>query len=132
MYSPPPPTHQHQHQHQHHPVATAPATPATPGAAVGAPTDYSDKQPTLRVMRLYKPRLNTPRVLPRCTVGVGGAPRAAAGGTGAGMRGAGVIGVDGVGRAANSEDGFALSSALKLPDSFGNIYLGEAFTAYIR
>lgn len=128
MYSPPPPAH---HQHQHHPVTTAPGTP-TPGAAAGGPVDYGDKQPTLRVMRLYKPRLNTPHVLPRCTVGVGGTPRVGAGGVGAGVRGAGGGGIDGVGRAASGEDGFALSSALKLPDSFGNIYLGEAFTAYIR
>ncbi|CAM9824000.1 unnamed protein product [Hapterophycus canaliculatus] len=59
------------------------------------PPDTSE-QPTLRVMRLYKPRLDGRRVLPSCS------------------------------------GDFALGSALKLPDSFGNIYLGETFTAYIR
>lgn len=81
----------------------------TRGPMPPAPAADTSKQPTLRVMRLYKPRLDGRRVLPSCSV----AP-AAAGGE---QRG---------------EGDFALSSALKLPDSFGNIYLGETFTAYIR
>lgn len=58
-------------------------------------------------------------------MGVGRASKAVAGGRVTG------VGLEGVVCCA-SEEGFALSSALKLPDSFGNIYLGEAFTAYIR
>lgn len=89
------------------------------------PPSHADttEQPTLRVMRLYKPRLDTRRVLPSCCFGgysgegLGLAPAGAATGTAVGSRGAG---------------DFALSTALKLPDSFGNIYLGETFTAYIR
>lgn len=70
-------------------------------------------------MRLYKPRLNTRRVLPSCTVGgMGRAAQMKAGGIGLSM--------------VAEEGNFGLSSALKLPDSFGNIYLGETFTAYIR
>lgn len=80
-----------------------------------APSDSND-QPTLRVMRLYKPRLDSRRVLPSCNVGDAGDD----------VRGHGVCVAD-----AGQED-FALSSSLKLPDSFGNIYLGETFTAYIR
>lgn len=72
-----------------------------------APADTSE-QPTLRVMRLYKPRLEGRRVLPSCSTQCAAASS---------VRG---------------EGDFALSSALKLPDSFGNIYLGETFTAYIR
>ncbi|KDO19568.1 hypothetical protein SPRG_15149 [Saprolegnia parasitica CBS 223.65] len=49
-------------------------------------------QPTLKVMRLYKPRLNVEQ--------------------------------------SNSRD-FELSNMLLLPDSFGNIYLGETFSSYI-
>lgn len=78
-----------------------------------APADTS-QQPTLRVMRLYKPRLDGRRVLPSCPAAAG---TAAAGATVPAGRG---------------EGDFALSSSLKLPDSFGNIYLGETFTAYIR
>lgn len=74
-----------------------------------APADTSE-QPTLRVMRLYKPRLDGRRVLPVCSTHCEAASSTA-------VRG---------------EGDFALSSALKLPDSFGNIYLGETFTAYIR
>lgn len=79
------------------------------GTMPPAPTDASE-QPTLRVMRLYKPRLDGRRVLPSCSVA------AAATST----------------KVPRGEGDFALSSALKLPDSFGNIYLGETFTAYIR
>ena len=61
-------------------------------------------------MRLYKPRLDGRRVLPVCSTHCEAASSTA-------VRG---------------EGDFALSSALKLPDSFGNIYLGETFTAYIR
>lgn len=66
------------------------------------------EQPTLRVMRLYKPRLDARRVVPSCSFNKI-APMTSRG-----------------------EGDFALSSSLKLPDSFGNIYLGETFTAYIR
>ncbi|CAM9429438.1 unnamed protein product, partial [Ectocarpus sp. 13 AM-2016] len=75
-----------------------------------APADTSE-QPTLRVMRLYKPRLDGRRVLPPCSVATASDPVSSGSTTG--------------------EGDFALSSALKLPDSFGNIYLGETFTAYI-
>ncbi|CAM9665395.1 unnamed protein product [Ectocarpus sp. 12 AP-2014] len=75
-----------------------------------APADTSE-QPTLRVMRLYKPRLDGRRVLPPCSVATASDPISSGSTTG--------------------EGDFALSSALKLPDSFGNIYLGETFTAYI-
>lgn len=75
-----------------------------------APADTSE-QPTLRVMRLYKPRLDGRRALPSCST-------AEASATATPSR--------------RGEGDFALSSALKLPDSFGNIYLGETFTAYIR
>lgn len=85
------------------------------GGMPSAPSDASD-QPTLRVMRLYKPRLDSRRVLPSCNLGDAGDD----------VRGHGVCVAD-----AGQED-FALSSSLKLPDSFGNIYLGETFTAYIR
>ncbi|CAM9247688.1 unnamed protein product [Scytosiphon promiscuus] len=74
------------------------------------PPDTSE-QPTLRVMRLYKPRLDGRRVLPSCSVAA--APSEA------------------VPTVSTGEGNFALGSALKLPDSFGNIYLGETFTAYI-
>ena len=60
-------------------------------------------------MRLYKPRLDGRRVLPSCSTRCAAAASSVRG-----------------------EGDFALSSALKLPDSFGNIYLGETFTAYIR
>lgn len=81
-------------------------------AMAPAPPDTSE-QPTLRVMRLYKPRLDGRRVLPSCSVAAspGEAAREAV---------------------TTGEGDFALGSALKLPDSFGNIYLGETFTAYIR
>lgn len=81
------------------------------GTMPPAPTDASE-QPTLRVMRLYKPRLDGRRVLPSCSVAT-----------------ATTINCSKVPR---GDGDFALSSALKLPDSFGNIYLGETFTAYIR
>lgn len=78
-----------------------------------APPDTSE-QPTLRVMRLYKPRLDGRRVLPSCSVAAAAAAAAPSEAVPLG------------------EGDFALGSALKLPDSFGNIYLGETFTAYIR
>lgn len=86
-----------------------------------SPVDASE-QPTLRVMRLYKPRLETRRALPSCTGG--DAWTAVAGGGARPSPGADSVTV--------GEHDFALKSALKLPDSFGNIYLGETFTAYIR
>lgn len=86
------------------------------GGMPPAPVDTSE-QPTLRVMRLYKPRLDARQVLPLCSIGA----------SSGGLEGAAVAAGAGVGG-----DDFSLSSALKLPDSFGNIYLGETFTAYIR
>lgn len=88
------------------------------GGMPPAPADTND-QPTLRVMRLYKPRLDSCRVLPSCDVGEAGGDVPGGGGHG--------VCVADVG-----QEDFALSSSLKLPDSFGNIYLGETFTAYIR
>lgn len=89
----------------------------TRSAAPAGAADTSE-QPTLRVMRLYKPRLDSRRVLPSCSIGDSETATPTAG---VSRRGCGV-----------DEGDFALSSALKLPDSFGNIYLGETFTAYIR
>lgn len=110
--------------------------PPPTSAAAG---DVSE-QPTLRVMRLYKPRLDARTVLPGCDTavasGIQGNARAAPAasgvveGGGGGQRGVELAESEPLGGA--GEGDFALSSALKLPDSFGNIYLGETFTAYIR
>ena len=81
------------------------------GGLSPVPTDQGE-QPTLRVMRLYKPRLDARRIIPSCSFSKDKEGFAHA--------------------SARGEGDFALSSALKLPDSFGNIYLGETFTAYIR
>ena len=56
-----------------------------------------DSQPTLKVMRLYKPKLHVAMPVP--SLGAG--------------------------------DPCALSNLFILPDSFGNIYLGETFCSYI-
>lgn len=87
------------------------------------PADASE-QPTLRVMRLYKPRLETCKVLPNGTAGSARAPA-----TAEGIPVASTLDVE---SNTAGEGDFALGSSLKLPDSFGNIYLGETFTAYIR
>ncbi|CAM9706999.1 unnamed protein product, partial [Discosporangium mesarthrocarpum] len=83
-----------------------------------APLSDASDQPTLRVMRFYKPRLDTKNVLP-----IG--PELAASSSSSGIRPPpGYLFM-------TNESDFALSSTLTLPDSFGNIYLGETFTAYI-
>lgn len=98
------PGYQH-HQHQHAPVqATA------------------DVTPTLRVMRLYKPRLNFSPAAPYSTQ--------------VDMLRAGRTGVVGSGDSTLNpvllrQSDFSLASCLILPDSFGNIYRGETFCAYI-
>lgn len=96
---------------------------AAKGAMPSAPVD-ANEQPSLRVMRLYKPRLNTRTALPVCAAG-NSRSLSTAGATP-------MMATPEVDSIANGEDDFALKSALKLPDNFGNIYLGETFTAYIR
>jgi hypothetical protein len=58
----------------------------------------ADSQPTLKVMRLYKPKLHV--AMPVATRSSG-------------------------------DPACALSNLFILPDSFGNIYLGETFCSYI-
>ena len=78
---------------------------AQPASQTPPPAPIDNTQPTVRVMRLYKPCMH---VIPTVPV------------------------------LPNSENNnfsrtpdFAVSQFLLLPDSFGDIYLGELFTAYI-
>ncbi|CAM9312855.1 unnamed protein product, partial [Phaeothamnion confervicola] len=97
--------------------------------SMGAAPPASDPpalQPTLRVMRLFKPRLSTrPGMSSSAQAAALLCPAEATPGM---MRPLGGIGAGGP--LVGGSD-FALSGALKLPDSFGNIYQGETFTAYI-
>jgi hypothetical protein len=89
------------------PPATGPAAPAK-----------AEPQPTLRVMRLYKPRLHFSPAAPssaQADVLRGGAGSADAS-----------LGKVLMGR---RESDCALSSCLILPDSFGSIHRGETFCA---
>mmetsp|Transcript_6479 Transcript_6479/g.6699 ORF Transcript_6479/g.6699 Transcript_6479/m.6699 type:complete len:332 (-) Transcript_6479:35-1030(-) len=76
------------------------ATPPTPPPAV------EHAQPTVRVMRLYKPCMHTVPTIPHLRSYYDGEKP--------------ITGPD-----------FAISQFLLLPDSFGDIYLGEIFSAYI-
>ena len=67
---------------------------SAPSSSSSAAAAAAPAPPTLRVMRLYKPKLHTQKR--------GGVP-----------------------------GGFRLTSALVLPDSFGNIYKGQTFVAYV-
>ncbi|CAN0010089.1 unnamed protein product [Choristocarpus tenellus] len=69
-------------------------------------------------MRLCKPKLHTKAILPTCPEAAPPSLNNDAVGSGGQLLVA-------------RENDFALSSTLKLPESFGNIYLGETFTAYI-
>ena len=106
------------------PVTPPRADGAAPGDAGAGDAGATDVQPTLRVMRLYKPSLHATQPLPYCAH----ADALARGGTrGCLLDAASAAG----GGAAGVNDEFSLSSCLRLPDSFGSIYRGEAFCAYI-
>jgi hypothetical protein len=94
---------QHQQQQQHSPQPGAAAPPALSPAVAESP------QPIVRVMRLYKPVMHMTPPAPQLRM-----PAA-------------------VNEEVNkgSETDFALSNFLLLPDSFGDIYLGEKFSAYV-
>ena len=79
------------------------------GAPPAAPV--APNLPTLRVMRLYKPSLSQKNLEPY----FGGADA---------MHG-------GPRSVLSRADDFGLGKALLLPDSFGNIYLGQTFCAYV-
>lgn len=86
------------------PLGSQPAGAAAPSVA---PPTVDAPQPTVRVMRLYKPVVHIGSPAPHLT--------------------------DVTSQFAKkpSESDFALSNFLMLPDSFGDIYLGETFSAYI-
>jgi hypothetical protein len=69
-----------------------------------APPPPPEAVPTVRVMRLYKPCLHMTPVLPH---------------------------LPGSSTSGNEGAGFAISPYLLLPDSFGDIFVGETFSAYI-
>ncbi|KAG5189454.1 hypothetical protein JKP88DRAFT_301845 [Tribonema minus] len=104
---------------------TAAASPPPPSSHSGTQPAATETQPTLRVMRLFKPRLASHLMLPGCTHA---APLHGSddGDAALHMR---LSGASASG--SNGEGDFALGNCLKLPESFGNIYLGEKFTAYI-
>eukprot|EP01032_Pedospumella_encystans_P023813 gene23813-26950_t len=82
----------------------------TPNASVQAPALIDSFQPTVRVMRLYKPGFHLVQSFPHM-------PQSLADNA-----------VDF--KKAGGPD-FTLSPYLLLPDSFGDIYAGEKFSAYI-
>ena len=71
----------------------------------------TDGQPTLKVMRLYKPKLHMSQPVP-CAPPISNCCDAAQ-------------------MPLFKDTPFALSNFFILPDSFGNIYLGETFCSYI-
>lgn len=87
-----------------------------PPAQAPASGSGESPEPTLRVMRLYKPRLASRGVLPCCPQAATLHPATA-----------------GIHEALDwgAVSDFSLGNCLLLPDSFGNIYMGEKFTAYI-
>lgn len=74
---------------------------AAPAPAVDAP------QPTVRVMRLYKPVMHIGSPAPH------------------------LVDITSPNAKKPSDSDFALSNFFMLPDSFGDIYLGETFSAYV-
>lgn len=91
----PPPSQQHQQ-----------SPPAPPRVAVEGP------QPTVRVMRLYKPALHLPPCLPQLNLDQ-------------------LFESDSALETKSNDSEFTVSQFLLLPDSFGDIYMGELFSAYI-
>lgn len=92
------------------------SSPVVPGGTSKGTSAGSNAQvvegpsPTVRVMRLYKPSLNTiPCLQPMSSEELLAENR----------------------RKLNSSTDFTISPFLMLPDSFGDIYLGEFFSAYI-
>jgi hypothetical protein len=85
-------------------AATSAAVSSAPGAQPPVPVEAP--QPTVRVMRLYKPVMHVAAPLPSLD--------------------------DGMLQIENrSGCDLALTNFLMLPDSFGDIYLGELFSAYV-
>ncbi|CAM9536008.1 unnamed protein product [Heterosigma akashiwo] len=84
-------------------------------------TEAPNFQPTLRVMRLFSPKLETTSVLPYC-------PQAdALCSTGTGLTSPFSQRL----RPITDESSFALGNSVMLPDNFGAIFLGETFSGYI-
>ncbi|DBA05003.1 TPA: hypothetical protein N0F65_007005 [Lagenidium giganteum] len=77
------------------------------GAGAGAPASSASVQPTLKVMRLYKPKLYTQ-----------GAS-------------SGSMMPTALSESSMLQHEFTMSSMLILPDSFGEIFLGNTFSSYI-
>jgi len=96
--------------------------------AAGGPTsqphvslhELQPLQPTLRVMRLFNPRLALTSVLPYCPYADGLRGGAASGP----INSKSLMSV-------TDEPSFALSNLVVLPENFGAIYLGETFSGYI-
>ena len=84
--------------------------------------EHADSQPTLKVMRLYKPKLHVSQPVPCAPAGV---QQIAIGGIG------GSPDLPDQPKALFQDTPFALSNFFILPDSFGNIYLGENFRGYV-
>ncbi|KAL7687247.1 putative trafficking protein particle complex subunit 13 [Plasmopara halstedii] len=82
-------------------------TPSSGGGGASPAPTPSSVQPTLKVMRLYKPKLYVQ--------GVSG----------------GSLLPTSMSEATATQHEFALSSMLILPDSFGEIFLGNTFSSYI-
>ncbi|CAH0493871.1 unnamed protein product [Peronospora farinosa] len=78
------------------------------GTPTAASTPSVSVQPTLKVMRLYKPKLFVQ-----------------------GINGGSMLPTSMADTTVASQDEFALSSMLILPDSFGEIFLGNTFSSYI-
>ena len=77
--------------------------------AAAADLDPEGPQPTVRVMRLYKPVMHLSPPLPQLRM---------------------PLNMDDTSNL-HSESDFALSNFVLLPDNFGDIYLGEKFSAYV-
>lgn len=90
------------------------ASPTPPGSA---PPTVTSLQPTVRVMRLYKPGMHTistyvPHLPTQSASNLKSSSSASS-------------------REAGCLSDFAVSPFLLLPDSFGDIYMGEVFSAYV-
>lgn len=88
------------------PVSGHTHTPPLPSSLPPQPPPPTEAVPTVRVMRLYKPCLHTAPTLPYLPSDT--------------KRPDGTEGA-----------GFAITPFLLLPDSFGDIFVGETFSAYI-
>ena len=87
-------------------MASNVSPPAATAVAAQPPVIVEAPQPTVRVMRLYKPVLHVAAPLPSLDDGKHQT-------------------------ASRSGCDLALTNFLMLPDSFGDIYLGELFSAYV-